>query len=102
MEMSVPALEAPLSELRGGLVTMTSDGRLLVGPVPGVRGLWACTGCNASGFSLSPGVGQVLAEWIVDGTPSIDLSDLDPGRFRTMPAADLRRSATWQYAHYYG
>ncbi|MGH7920772.1 MAG: NAD(P)/FAD-dependent oxidoreductase [Candidatus Dormibacteraceae bacterium] len=102
MERSVPALEAPLAEVRGGLVTMTPDGRLLVGPVPGVRGLWTCTGCNASGFSLSPGVGQVLAEWIVDGAPSIDLGTLDPGRFGDLPDAEIRSRATWQYAHYYG
>lgn len=99
---SVPALEAPVAELRGGLVTMTPDGRLMVGPVPGVRGLWTCTGCNASGFSLSPGVGQVLAEWIVAGTPSVDLAALSPGRLPPMDAGELRSRATWQYAHYYG
>jgi 4-methylaminobutanoate oxidase (formaldehyde-forming) len=102
MERSVPALEAPLAELRGGLVTMTPDGRLAAGPVPGVRGLWTCTGCNASGFSLSPGIGQTLAEWIVDGTPSIDLGPLDPARFADLREDELRTRATWQYAHYYG
>jgi glycine/D-amino acid oxidase-like deaminating enzyme len=102
MERSVPALEAPLAELRGGLVTMTPDGGLVVGPVPGVDGLWTCTGCNGSGFSLSPAVGQVLAEWVVDGTPSVDVSALAPGRFAGMQAAEVRSRATWQYAHYYG
>lgn len=102
MERSVPALNAPLAELRGGLVTMTPDGRLVVGPVPGVRGLWACTGCNASGFSLSPGVGQVLAEWIVGGKAPIDLGDLGPGRFTGLDPTEIRSHATSQYARYYG
>ncbi len=102
VESSVPALETPVAEFRGGLVTMTPDGRLLVGPVPGVRGLWTCTGCNASGFSLSPGVGQVLAEWIVSDTPSVDLASLSPGRLTAMDASELQTRATWQYSHYYG
>ncbi len=100
----VPALhDAPIQEHRGGLFTMTPDGRFLVGPVRGVRGLWCATGCNGSGFSSSPALGQVLAEWIVEGAPSIDLSILQPGRFAPGAFDDdrLRQAGTWQYAHYY-
>ena len=82
---------------------MTTDGRLLVGPAPEVRGFWSATGCNGSGFSLSPAIGQVLAEWITAGTPSIDLSALQPARFAGTALDDerLRAAAVWQYAHYY-
>lgn len=100
----VPALrDATIQEHRGGLFTMTADGRFLVGPVPGVRGLWCATGCNGSGFSSSPALGQILAEWIVAGAPSIDLSILQPGRFAAGSFDDdaLRAAGTWQYAHYY-
>jgi len=90
-------------EHRGGLFTMTTDGRFLVGPAPEVRGFWSATGCNGSGFSLSPAIGQVLAEWITAGTPSIDLSALEPARFAGAALDDerLRAAAVWQYAHYY-
>lgn len=100
----VPALGgAGIQEHRGGAFTMTMDGRFLVGPVPGVRGLWTATGCNGSGFSSSPGIGQVLAEWIVHGEPSIDLSILDPARFAGNRIDDttLQRLGVWQYEHYY-
>jgi hypothetical protein len=51
---------------RGGLFTMTADGRFLVGPSR-VRRFWAATGCSGGGFSSSqrrPTAGQ----WIVGGS----------------------------------
>jgi glycine/D-amino acid oxidase-like deaminating enzyme len=100
----VPALaDTPVAEHRGGLFTMTPDGRFLAGPVPGVQGLWTATGCNGSGFSISAGIGRALAEWIVGGEPTIDLSSLDPGRFGPGPLDDeqLTAAGLWQYANYY-
>jgi glycine/D-amino acid oxidase-like deaminating enzyme len=100
----IPALDgASIQEERGGVFTMTLDGRLLVGPSNTVRGFWMATGCNGTGFSLSSGVGYTLAEWITTGTPSIDMRDLDPNRFSGQPITEdeLVKSAVWQYANYY-
>jgi glycine/D-amino acid oxidase-like deaminating enzyme len=100
----VPSIQGvPLQEHRGGLFTMTMDGRFMVGPVPEIRGFWAATGCNGSGFSFSPALGQVLAEWMVDGKPSIDISDLSPTRFagRWSDENTLQSAGIWQYANYY-
>jgi glycine/D-amino acid oxidase-like deaminating enzyme len=99
-----PALgDTPVAEHRGGLFTMTPDARFLAGPMPGVHGLWTVTGCNGSGFSISAGIGRALAEWIVGGEPSIDMSSLDPGRFGPGPLDDreLTSAGLWQYANYY-
>jgi glycine/D-amino acid oxidase-like deaminating enzyme len=104
VQRQAPDLEgAEIAEHRGGLFTMTPDGRFLAGPVPGVRGLWTATGCNGSGFSSSPGIGAVLAEWIVDGEPTIDLSILTPERFvpGSLGDEELVERGRWQYAHYY-
>jgi glycine/D-amino acid oxidase-like deaminating enzyme len=104
VEDSVPALrDATIREHRGGLFTMTSDGHFLAGPVAGVRGFWALTGCNGSGFSFSPGLGQVMAEWIVDGKPSIDLTEFAPARMSqdSLDDAQLAEACIHQYAHYY-
>ncbi len=100
---TVPALrDAPIQEHRGGLFTMTPDGRFLVGPAPGVRGLWVLSGCNGSGFSFSPALGRIVAEWIVAGTAPIDLSAFAPDRFaRPLDEATLREAAVYQYTHYY-
>jgi glycine/D-amino acid oxidase-like deaminating enzyme len=101
---SVPSIaDAASQEDRGGLFTMTADGRLMAGPVQGVHGFWVATGCNGSGFSLSSGVGLCLAEWIVHGESPIDLAALAPDRFAgsKLSAAELRERAIWQYANYY-
>lgn len=99
-----PALgDTPVAEHRGGLFTMTPDGRFLAGPVSGLRGFWTATGCNGSGFSISAGIGQVLAEWIVGGEPPLDMSLFDPNRFGPGPFDDeeLAKAGMWQYANYY-
>lgn len=99
----IPSLhDAPVQEHRGGLFTMTPDGCFVAGPVPEVRGLWVLSGCNGSGFSFSPALGRLLAEWIVTGAPSINLSPLAPGRFvGPIDAGALVEAAVWQYTHYY-
>ena len=100
----IPALNGvTIQEERGGVFTMTMDGRLMVGPSNAIRGFWMATGCNGTGFSLSSGVGYTLAEWITTGSPSIDMTDLDPNRFSNAEITDdaLKASAIWQYANYY-
>jgi glycine/D-amino acid oxidase-like deaminating enzyme len=95
----VPQASGALAEHRGGLFTMSPDGRFAAGPVPEVPGLWTITGCNGSGFSSSLGLGEALADWIVTGTSRID--ELAPGRFGPMADEELVKAGIWQYAHYY-
>ena len=59
---------APVAEHRGGLFTMSPDGRFVVGPVPDLPGLWVASGCNGSGFSSSLAIGEALAAWITSDT----------------------------------
>lgn len=99
-----PALgDTPIAEHRGGVFTMTPDGRFLAGPSRQAEGLWLATGCNGSGFSLSAGLGRVLAEWIVGGEPPIDMSALDPDRFGPGPLDDdaLVAAGLNMYSNYY-
>lgn len=104
VDENLPALrDTTVQEHRGGLFTMTRDGHFIAGPLPNVRGLWALTGCNGSGFSFSPALGQVMAEWIADGEPSINLAEFSPARFADKHLSDqeLTAACIWQYAHYY-
>ena len=101
------AVEVPLAgelavaEHRGGLFTMTPDGRFVAGPLPDVPGLWVASGCNGSGFSSSLALGEALAAWICDVPGRLDISALSPARFGVMTDAELVSAGTWQYAHYY-
>jgi glycine/D-amino acid oxidase-like deaminating enzyme len=92
-----------IAEHRGGLPTMTIDDRYILGPVPGVRGFWLLTGCCVGGLSTSPGLGEALAQWIVDGTPPMDLSEIGIERFsdRPLPEDELRVLCREAYANHY-
>ena len=79
----VPILqEAGMRHLQNGPITYTPDSNQLLGPVYGVPNFFSMAGCNF-GITQAGGVGKYLAEWIVEGEPSIDLSTLDPRRFGT-------------------
>jgi glycine/D-amino acid oxidase-like deaminating enzyme len=102
VESEVPlASELKVAEHRGGLFTMSPDGRFVAGPVPEVPGLWTATGCNGSGFSSSLGLGEALAQWIVSDPASPRIAALAPGRFGPLSDDDLVSAGIWQYAHYY-
>ena len=91
----------PVAEHRGGLFTMSPDGRFVAGPVPDLPGLWVASGCNGSGFSSSLALGEALATWITSGIPPAGLTALAPGRFGPLTDDALLRRGLWQYAHYY-
>jgi glycine/D-amino acid oxidase-like deaminating enzyme len=99
--------EAPLAvsglvaDHRAGLFTMTPDGRFIAGPVPSLPGLWVASGCNGSGFSFSPAIGEALADWITDGSQSAQLAPFTPARFGQVGDNQLVQSGAWQYSHYY-
>jgi glycine/D-amino acid oxidase-like deaminating enzyme len=90
-----------VAEHRGGLFTMSPDGRFIVGPVPDAPGLWVASGCNGSGFSSSPAIGEALAAWIALGKPPGGVAALAPDRFGLLTDEQLIKNGTWQYAHYY-
>ncbi len=85
----VPALEAAeVSNGWAGLYETTPDHNAVLGPPAQVAGLMLANGFSGHGFMHSPAVGRLIAEWIVDGKPSIDLTPLRVERFsdRQAPA----------------
>ena len=60
-----------------GPEAFTPDDRYLLGPSPDVPGLFMACGFNSIGIQSSGGAGKVLADWIVDGRPPMDLWDVD-------------------------
>ena len=92
---------ARVAEHRGGLFTMSPDGRFLAGPVSDVPGLWVASGCNGSGFSSSPALGEMLATCITGDAAPPSLGGFSPDRFGRLTDEALLEKGTWQYAHYY-
>jgi len=77
----MPALEkAGIKNIVNGPFTFGPDGSPLIGPVPGFKNYWVAVGVMA-GFCQGGGVGKCIAEWIIDGEPSIDVWAMDVARF---------------------
>ncbi|MGH3070773.1 MAG: GcvT family protein [Gaiellaceae bacterium] len=77
----VPSLgEMEVIRLVNGPEAFTPDGEFILGPTD-VRGLWTAAGFCAHGLAGAGGMGKLVAEWIVDGTPSLDVWEMDSRRF---------------------
>jgi sarcosine oxidase subunit beta len=82
-----PLEEASISNGWAGLYETTPDHNAVIGPVRAAPGLMLANGFSGHGFMHAPAVGQLVAEWIVDGAPSLDLSPLRLERFSEAPSA---------------
>jgi len=61
---------------------MTPDDHPIVGPVPGVEGLFIAAGFSGHGFMHTPATAQLVVEQMLDGrTRGLDISDLSLERF---------------------
>ncbi len=72
-----------------GPESFTPDDRYMLGETPEVRNLFVAAGFNSIGIRSAGGAGKVLADWIVDGHPPMDLWDVDVRR--VMPFQSNRR-----------
>ena len=72
--------EVGVKKVYNGAIAYTPDGSPIVGPAPGVRNFWLNEG-HSFGVTAAGGAGWQLAEWIVEGEPSIDMLGVDPRRF---------------------
>ena len=77
----VPSLgEMEVVKLINGPEAFTPDGEFILGPSD-VRGFWVAAGFCAHGLAGAGGMGKLVAEWIVEGTPSLDVWHMDSRRF---------------------
>lgn len=109
----VPALaNAGIQLFFNGPESFTPDDRYYVGETPEVENLFVATGFNSVGIAASGGAGKVLAQWIVDRRPPLDLCDVDVRRVmpfqgnrrylhdRTVETLGLLYAMHWPYYQY--
>jgi len=100
----VPSIgNAEIVTLLNGPEAFTSDGDFIMGEAPEVKNFFVAAGFCAHGIAAAGGVGKMMAEWIVEGEPSLDLWRLDIRRL-----GSHHRSRTYTvnraievYAHHY-
>jgi glycine cleavage system aminomethyltransferase T/glycine/D-amino acid oxidase-like deaminating enzyme len=99
----VPELEeAEVVKLVNGPEAFTPDGEFILGETD-VRGFWVAAGFCAHGLAGAGGMGRLVAEWIVEGLPSLDVWEMDSRRFGSAyrsPAYTLARTLE-VYSTYY-
>ena len=64
-----------------GLRPCMSDGLPVIGPAPGIGGLFLATGHGMLGLTLGPLTGKTVAEYVLDGRPTLDLAAARVNRF---------------------
>ena len=72
--------EVGVKRVYNGAICYTPDGSPIVGPAWGLKNFWINEG-HSFGITAAGGAGWQLAEWIVDGEPTIDMLGVDPRRF---------------------
>lgn len=83
-----------------GLFSFTADGFPLLGESSDVRGLWVA---EAVWITHAGGVGEVIAEWMAEGDPGLDLHECDLNRFpaHALATAYVRARGVQQYREVY-
>ena len=77
----VPAFgEVGVKQAFNGAICYTPDGSPIIGPAWGIDNFWLNEG-HSFGITAAGGAGFQLAEWIVEGEPTIDMMGVDPRRF---------------------
>ncbi|QIE47145.1 FAD-dependent oxidoreductase [Pseudohalocynthiibacter aestuariivivens] len=78
-----------------GPESFTPDLAPLAGPTPELRNAWVACGMNSLGILNGAGTGMVLAHWIVDGLPPVDVTGINVNRFGKSEATPaFRRDRT--------
>jgi 4-methylaminobutanoate oxidase (formaldehyde-forming) len=78
----IPALEhTGIRKFYNGPESFTPDNQFILGEAPEVDNFFVAAGFNSVGIASAGGAGRALAEWIVNGAPTSDLTAVDIRRF---------------------
>jgi 4-methylaminobutanoate oxidase (formaldehyde-forming) len=78
----IPALEScRFEKFVNGPESFTPDNNFILGEAPELKNLFVAAGFNSVGIASAGGAGKYLAEWIVEGQPTMDLWSVDVRRF---------------------
>lgn len=78
----IPAVrDARIARWLNAPESFTPDGTMLLGETAETQGLFVLAGMNSQGILMGPGAAGALAEWMVRGTPTVDVAALHVSRF---------------------
>jgi len=95
----VPSFEnAGIKDIVNGPIAYTPDGNPMVGPAFGLPNFWISEG-HSFGVTAAGGAGWQLANWMVDGEPTVDMIGVDPRRFGVVSKHFARLKNEEAYEH---
>jgi dimethylglycine dehydrogenase len=90
----VPAFgEVGIKRVYNGAIAYTPDGSPIIGPAWELKNFWLNEG-HSFGVTAAGGAGWQIAEWMVEGEPSIDMLGVDPRRFGPYASRGYLRAKT--------
>ena len=81
MEILPPLEHAGIGRFLNGPESFTPDLLFMLGEAPRCPNCFIASGFNSEGVEFAPAAGRALAEWIVEGGPTMDLTMVDIARF---------------------
>lgn len=89
-----------------GIMTFTPDGKPFCGTLPGVDGLFHCSGFSGHGIVQSPAIGVIMSELILDGKSNYDIASIEADRYFDVPGfqdrTDIKKKCYDMQGSYYG
>ena len=80
--LRIPALEVTgIKKFYNGPESFTPDNQFILGEAPECANFFVGAGFNSVGIATAGGAGRALAEWIVNGSPTGDMTGVDIRRF---------------------
>ncbi|MBW2386375.1 MAG: GcvT family protein [Deltaproteobacteria bacterium] len=86
LERIPSAKEATVRQFFCGPESFTPDLSPLIGEAPELRNFFVAAGLNSLGILQGGGIGRLIANWIVDGLPDLDVAELHIDRFQPYQA----------------
>ncbi len=82
MERVPITLEAGIRTFFCGPESFTPDLAPIVGEAPGLDGYFVAAGMNSVGILTGGGMGRIVAQWLVDGRPDVDVTGFNIDRMQ--------------------
>ncbi|KAJ7385447.1 hypothetical protein OS493_016531 [Desmophyllum pertusum] len=84
----IPVLaDANIASVVSGPITYSPDVLAMLGPAFDVPNMWLAVG-TGYGIIHGGGIGKYIADWMMDGEPPYDLTELDQGRYGQLDNKD--------------
>ncbi len=92
--------------ITAGIMTFTPDGKPFCGKMPGIEGLYHCSGFSGHGIVQSPAIGVIMADLVLNGETDYDIAAIEADRYHDIAGfqqrSDIKAKCYQMQSDYYG